>query len=69
MSKHVKCFDSDQVHSLGWMIEVLPFIGKKLYSQLPSPSGRIDKNQPFTLQRLTSIQLLRANVYPFHAQG
>ena len=28
---------------------------KKLHSQLPSPPRRIDKNQPFALQRLTSI--------------
>ena len=21
--EHVKCFDSDDIHSLGWMIEVL----------------------------------------------
>ena len=46
-TEHVKCFYSDHVHSLGWMIEVLSFTGTKLYSQLPSPPRRIDKNQPF----------------------
>ena len=58
----MKSFDSDRIHSLGWMIEALLFVGKKkkkkkkeLFSQLPSPLRRIDKNQPFALQRLTSI--------------
>ena len=46
-TEHVKCFYSDHVHSIGWMIEVLSFTGTKLYSQLPSPPRRIDKNQPF----------------------
>ena len=46
-TKHVKCFYSDHVNSLGWMIEVLSFTGTKLFSQLPSPPRRIDKNQPF----------------------
>ena len=46
-TKHVKCFYSDHVNRLGWMIEVLSFAGTKLYSQLPSPPRMIDKNQPF----------------------
>ena len=46
-TKHVKCFYSDHVNSLGWMIVVLSFTGTKLFSQLPSPPRRIDKNQPF----------------------
>ena len=46
-TKHVKCFYSDHVNSLGWMIEVLSFTGTKLFSQLPSAPRRIDKNQPF----------------------
>ena len=55
-TEHVKCFYSDHVHSLGWMIEVLSFTGTKLYSQLPSPPRRIDKNKPFALPlRLTDI--------------
>ena len=45
--EHVKCFDSDHIHSLGLIIKVLSFIGKKLFSQLPSPPRRIDNNQPF----------------------
>ena len=53
-TKHVKCFYSDHVNSLGWMIEVLSFTGTKLYSQLPSPPRRIDKNQPFPPSNIDS---------------
>ena len=40
------------------MIEALLFVEIKFFSQLPSPPRSIDKNQPFALLRLTSIQLL-----------
>ena len=46
-TEHVKCFYYDHLNSLGWVTEVLSFTGTKLFSQLPSPPRRIDKNQPF----------------------
>ena len=35
--EHVKCFDSDHIHSLGWMIEALLFVEKKFFFSLNSP--------------------------------
>ena len=43
--EHVKCFDSDHTKSL-WMIEALPFIGKKFtINSLPHPEGLIGINR------------------------